>query len=92
MISVAVIDEHSFTRECITKALRDSGDWIDVTSFSACNDCFQNTRMHDLILYHAHESVAHYGNGEARFAHLRRLLEISPVIHFGRRRLPCVEI
>jgi hypothetical protein len=36
--------------------------------------------MHDLILYHAHESVAHHGNDEARLAHLRRLLEISPVI------------
>jgi CheY-like chemotaxis protein len=87
VISVAVIDEHAFTRECITRSLREFGDSLDVASFAACDDCLQSTRMHDLVLYHLHESVAHprervahHGDDEARLACLRRLLKIAPVI------------
>ena len=87
VISVAVIDEHAFTRECITRSLRECGDSLDVASFAACDDCLQSTRMHDLVLYHLHESVAHprervahHGDDEARRACLRRLLKIAPVI------------
>ena len=84
VISVAVIDEHAFTRECITRSLREFGDSLDVASFAACDDCLQSTRMHDLVLYHLHESVAHprervahHGDDEARLACLRRLLKIA---------------
>lgn len=78
LISVAVIDEHSFTHECITKALQDSGNRLDVASFGLCNDCLKSTRMHDLILYHAHACVAHHGyDDDPRLACPTRLLSES---------------
>jgi DNA-binding NarL/FixJ family response regulator len=80
VISVAVIDEHLLTRECITTSLQELGDNLDIQSFATCDDCLQSTRTHDLVLYHAHESGAHHGDDEERLASLNRLLKIAPVI------------
>jgi DNA-binding NarL/FixJ family response regulator len=93
VISIAIIDEHSFTRECITSSLREFGDNLDIASFAACDDCLQSTRTHDLVLYHAHESVAyhrilyhthesvaHHADDEEHLACLNKLLKIAPVI------------
>src|SRR5712671_6257379 len=44
MISIAMIDEHSFTRECITRSLRELSNDLEIVSFSTCEDCLQSTR------------------------------------------------
>src|SRR5215469_2623565 len=80
-IAVAVIDEHSFTRESITRSLQDICNLIEVVSFATCDKCLENTSSYDVILYHAHESVASANNnGEELAAAMKRLLTMAPVI------------
>jgi DNA-binding NarL/FixJ family response regulator len=78
-ISVAVIDEHSFTRECITKALQ---EFLEIVAFAACDDCLRSHGTHDLILYHAHENVAKKYSDQC-LTKFKQLLEIAPVIVLG---------
>lgn len=78
MISIGVVDQHSFTRGCITRSLKDIADDLEVTSFTTSEDCLLSPKVLDLILYHAHEN-AHQRNG-TRLASIRQLLEIAPVI------------
>jgi DNA-binding NarL/FixJ family response regulator len=80
VISIAVIDEHSFTRECIIRWLQEVGDGVDTVSFGAYEDCLQSARNLDLILYHAHERAAGHDNEHQRLAPLKELLEVAPVI------------
>jgi DNA-binding NarL/FixJ family response regulator len=80
VISIGVIDEHSFTRECITKSLQEICKLLDVTSFTTCDECLQNKSTYDLILYHAHESVAARDDDGERLASVKKVLEIAPVI------------
>jgi DNA-binding NarL/FixJ family response regulator len=78
MISIGVVDQHSFTRGCITRSLKDFDDDLEVTSFTTSDDCCLSATTLDLILYHVHEDV-HQRNG-TRLAWIRQLLEIAPVI------------
>jgi DNA-binding NarL/FixJ family response regulator len=78
-IPIAVIDEHSFTRECITESLQEHCNLLDVAAFAACEDCLRSPRTHDLILYHLHESVAARDNGQS-VKNIKKLLEIAPVV------------
>jgi DNA-binding NarL/FixJ family response regulator len=80
MISIGVVDEHCFTRECITRSLRGLGESVALVSFKSCDDCLQSTRDLDVILYHAHQSVAHNFSDGQQLAPLKNLLEIAPVI------------
>jgi DNA-binding NarL/FixJ family response regulator len=79
IISIAVIDQYSFTRECITRSLKDLANNLDISSFEGYEDCLRSTRDHELILYHAHDVLGN-GNGEQQLAALKHLLEIAPVI------------
>ena len=72
VISIAVIDEHSFTRECITKSLPELCNLLDITGFAACDECLRSPRTHDLVLLHAHESVAKRDNDQL-LANLKKL-------------------
>jgi DNA-binding NarL/FixJ family response regulator len=78
-VAVAVIDEHSFTRECITKSLRERDDLLKIAEFAACDDCLHSADAHDLVLYHSHESVAEHITSQP-IANIQKLLQIGPVI------------
>jgi DNA-binding NarL/FixJ family response regulator len=80
VISIGVIDEKSFTRECIIKSLQAFGSRLDIVSFASCDDCLQNIGSHDLILYHAREAVANWGDNNQQLVSLKKLLSIVPVI------------
>jgi DNA-binding NarL/FixJ family response regulator len=80
VISIGMIDEHSFTRECITISLQVLVDGLDIASFAACEDCLRSTRHLDLILYHTHESVIRNDNNNGSLPPLDKLLQIAPVI------------
>lgn len=79
-ISVGVIDEHSFTRECITKSLQDISDLLEIISFATCDECLQSKGNYDLILYHAHKSVANRNDDKDKLASVKQVLPIAPVI------------
>jgi DNA-binding NarL/FixJ family response regulator len=80
VISVAVVDEHLFTRECIATSLQALGNHLRIASFAACHDCLQSANTHDLVLYHAHENLTHHGYDAEQLACLERLLKIAPII------------
>jgi DNA-binding NarL/FixJ family response regulator len=71
-IIVGVVDEHLFTRECITGFLQKLGA-IDAISFGTCEECTQSTRHQDLILYYDRRV-------NQKFVRLKGLLQIAPVI------------
>jgi DNA-binding NarL/FixJ family response regulator len=74
-----VIDEHLFTRECITKLLQENCELFQTTAFENCADCLRSTYPHELILYHLHESWVKHDNDQ-RNAQTKRLVEVAPVI------------
>src|SRR5262245_22806600 len=77
-ISLGVIDQKSFTRECIITSLQALDDHLDMMSFATCEDCLQGMGNLDLILYHAHEAVADLN--DHNLVPLKRLLQMVPVI------------
>jgi DNA-binding NarL/FixJ family response regulator len=77
-IFVGVVDDHLFTRECITEFLK-GFDALEVISFASCEECVKSTRHHDLILYHV-GWVKYEDNKEQRFLQLKDLVQIAPVI------------
>ena len=79
-ISMGVIDEKSFTRECITRSLQALDDRLDIVSFATSDDCLQNMKSYDLILYYAHGAVAYWDNDSEKLLSLKRLLNTVPVI------------
>ncbi len=80
MITIGMIDEHSFTRECITKSLQGTCNRLDVTSFETCDECLKNTSNYDLILYYVHESLANCNDDHKGTAFVRKVLQVAPVI------------
>jgi DNA-binding NarL/FixJ family response regulator len=78
MSVIAVVDQHSFTRGCITKWLRTYDEDMEVISFSTAEECLQSSSALDLILFHGHESAD--DTNDARFATVGKLTEIAPVI------------
>jgi DNA-binding NarL/FixJ family response regulator len=76
---IAVIDEHSFTRECITKSLKERCSLLDIAAFAACDDCLRSARIYDVILYHPHQSITRRTNNQP-VINIKKLLEIAPVI------------
>jgi DNA-binding NarL/FixJ family response regulator len=79
VISVAVIDEILFTRECIAISLQALGHDFEIASFSSCQDCLQSTRTHDLVLYHAHAGIA-YNEDRERLASFGRLKKMGRLV------------
>jgi DNA-binding NarL/FixJ family response regulator len=80
MISIGVVDEHSFTRECITRSLRGFDDSLAVVSFGTCDDCLQTTRGLEVVLYYAHHSVVHNSSDDQALVPVNTLQKIAPVI------------
>ena len=78
-IAIAVVDEHFFTLECITRSLREICEPLEIDAFANCDECLSSVRPRDLILYHAHESVATHENDQCGGV-IKRLLGIAPVI------------
>jgi DNA-binding NarL/FixJ family response regulator len=77
-VSIGVVDEHSFTRGCISRSLKNFDDDLEVTSFASAEDCLQSVGVLHVILYHIHETF-HHGN-DTRLAPVRKLLELAPLI------------
>jgi DNA-binding NarL/FixJ family response regulator len=76
MISIAMIDEHSFTRECIARSLRELSNDLEIVSFATCEDCLQSAGKHELFLYHVHDQ----NYNKERLGLFAKLLTIGPVI------------
>jgi DNA-binding NarL/FixJ family response regulator len=80
MISLGVIDEKSFTRECITKCLQALDDRLDIVTFATCEECLERMGSYDLVLYHIHEDVSTWENNYYKLTSLKKLLTLVPAI------------
>jgi DNA-binding NarL/FixJ family response regulator len=79
-ISVAVIDRYLFTRECITKSLQALRSDFDIESYATTDNCLQNTRSPDIILYYSHGGVINQGDNQRQHECLDILQKIAPVV------------
>jgi len=80
VISIAVIDEKSLTRECIIRSLRALDERFEIVSFATCDDYLQSMTSHDVILYYAHGEAAYSERSIQKFVSFKRILTIAPVI------------
>jgi len=83
VISIGVVDEHSFTRECITRSLREADHSLNTVPFKTYDDCLRDARELDIIIFNAHEDLERYRNNGRHLAFqtmLKQLSEIAPVV------------
>jgi DNA-binding NarL/FixJ family response regulator len=83
VISAAMIDEHSLTREAITRSLQELCQFIEIMSFATCDECLGSTKKFDVILYHAHGLANRY-NSDERLGWVKKLMTVAPVIMLSR--------
>jgi DNA-binding NarL/FixJ family response regulator len=80
-VSIAVVDEYSFTRECIAKSLQQSDDVLAISAFATCESCAESARTYDLVLFHAHGTATPRKNGDAgHTSPFDKLLSVAPVV------------
>jgi DNA-binding NarL/FixJ family response regulator len=79
-VSIAVVDEYSFTRECIAKSLQQCDDVLAVAAFATCESCAESARTYDLVLFHAHAAMTDRKNGAGGAVPFDKLLSIAPVV------------
>jgi DNA-binding NarL/FixJ family response regulator len=80
VISVGLIDEKSFTRECITNSLQALDNRLDIVAFPTCKEYLDNMEGRDLVVYHYYNdsSVSHGNTYE--ILTLKKILHLVPVI------------
>jgi DNA-binding NarL/FixJ family response regulator len=79
-ISMGVIDEKTFTRECIVRCLRTLDDRLRIEAFLTCDECLQTAKGPDLVLYHLREDPSQWDKNSQKLTSFRKLLSIVPVI------------
>jgi DNA-binding NarL/FixJ family response regulator len=80
VICMGMIDEKSFTRECIIRRLQALDDRLDIVPFATCEDVLKNAEGHDLILYYIHEDASKWDGQNQKFFSCKKLLNLMPVI------------
>jgi DNA-binding NarL/FixJ family response regulator len=80
VISMGVIDEKTFTRECIIRCLRTLDDRLRIEGFPTWDECLQTGEGQDLVLYHLRENLSQWGKNSQKLICFRKLLSIVPVI------------
>jgi DNA-binding NarL/FixJ family response regulator len=79
-ISLALIDEYSFTRESIAMSLQELCNLLEIVSYATLDECLESAKNYDIILYHAHDSVANINHNDEKCAYLRELQSSGPTI------------
>jgi DNA-binding NarL/FixJ family response regulator len=79
-ISVAMIDEHSFTRESIARSLHDICKPLSITLFATSDQCLESPKNYDVILCHKHHISENHNSIDTIFAEVKKLSAIAPVI------------
>jgi len=79
-ILIGLIDNHSFTRQCITGFLKEVSSAFDFIPFESCEDFLQHGGRFDLILYHQSEQVKFSDTSDTAPSRIKTLAKIAPVI------------
>jgi len=80
MISIGLVDENSFTRECITRSLKEADQSLDTVAFKTLDECVREARDFEIIILHIHHETEHYKKNGKQFDILKELSVISPVV------------
>jgi DNA-binding NarL/FixJ family response regulator len=80
VISMGLIDEKTFTRECVSRSLRMLSDRLQIEGFPTCDQCLQTAEDQDLVLYYLREDPSHWDKNSQKLISFKRLLRIVPVI------------
>ena len=80
MISMGLIDEKRFTRECITQSLQTLDDRLRIKGFPTCYECLQSAENQDLVVYYLREDPSQWDKNSQKLISFRQLLSIVPVI------------
>jgi DNA-binding NarL/FixJ family response regulator len=80
VISAAMIDEHSLTREAITRSLQELCRFVEIMSFATCDECLGSMKKFDVILYYVHDILENHYNNNERFGWVKKLTAVAPVI------------
>jgi DNA-binding NarL/FixJ family response regulator len=80
VVSMGVIDEKTFTRECIIRCLRTLDDRLRVEGFPTCDECLQAAEGQDLVLYHLREDPSRWDRNSEKLISFRKLLSIVSVV------------
>lgn len=83
IISIGLVDEHSFTRECITRSLKEVDHSLDTVPFKTYDDFLRDTRDFDIIIFHVHQDIEGRRNNDQQLTFstaLKELCIIAPVI------------
>ena len=80
MISMGLIDEKRFTRECITQSLQTLDDRLRIKGFPTCYECLQSAENQDLVVYYLREDPSRWDKNSQQIISFRQLLSIVPVI------------
>jgi DNA-binding NarL/FixJ family response regulator len=80
LISMGVIDEKTFTRECIIRCLRTLDDRLRIKGFPTCDECLQTAEDQDLVVYYLREDPSQWDKNSQKLISFRKLLSIVPVI------------
>jgi DNA-binding NarL/FixJ family response regulator len=79
-VSMGVIDEKTFTRECITRCLRTLDERLRIECFQTCEECLQTAEGQDLVLYHLREDPSQWDENSQKLVSFRKLLSTVSVI------------
>ena len=80
MISIALIDEYSITRESICRSLQETCNILNVTAFSSSDQCLASDVRFDVILYHAYDNSAKHKTDDGSLVRIKQVLPLAPVI------------
>jgi DNA-binding NarL/FixJ family response regulator len=80
VVSMGVIGEKTFTRECIIRCLRTLDDRLRVEGFPTCDECLQAAEGQDLVLYHLREDPSRWDKNSQKLISFRKLLSIVSVV------------
>ena len=80
VISMGLIDEKRFTRECITQSLQTLDDRLRIKGFPTCDECLQSVEDQDLVVYYLREDPSQWDNNSHKLVSFKQLLSIVPVI------------
>jgi DNA-binding NarL/FixJ family response regulator len=80
VISMGLIDEKRFTRECITQSLRTLDDRLRIEGFPTCDECLRSVEDQDLVIYYLREDPSQWGQNSQKLISFRKLLSTAPVI------------
>jgi DNA-binding NarL/FixJ family response regulator len=80
VISMGLIDEKRFTRECIVQSLRTLDNRLRIKDFPTCDECLQTAEDQDLVVYYLREDPSQWDKDSQKLISFRQLLNIVPVI------------